>query len=150
MPGANALSTVEWHSAQVVPTRVSRSTPLTVSTVPLSPTTALSFSRATVVAGLRRSTLPFWMPATTAAGSASASTLSPTDSAVTGSTAAAMTSCMRSVSVHSASSPKVSKRKICLPCACRSACAWLSSSESPPQAASVAASVAEKSSKASP
>ena len=33
--------------------------------------------------------LPFWMPATTAAGSASASTFRPTDSAVVGSTAAA-------------------------------------------------------------
>ena len=54
MPGANELSTVEWHSAQVMPTRVSGSTPLTVSTVPLRPTTASSFSRATVVAGLRR------------------------------------------------------------------------------------------------
>ena len=92
MPGANELSTVEWHSAQVMPTRVSVSTPLTVSTVPLRPTTAFSFSNVTVVAGLFRSTLPFWMPWTTAAGKASASTLSPTESAVTGSTAVRITS----------------------------------------------------------
>ena len=52
MPGANELSTVEWHSAQVTPTRVSVSAPLTVSTVPLRPTTASSLSSATVVAGL--------------------------------------------------------------------------------------------------
>src|SRR5512138_1879604 len=55
MPGANELSTVEWHNAQVVPTWVSVSWPLTVSTLPLRPTTALSFNSATVVAGLRRS-----------------------------------------------------------------------------------------------
>ena len=115
MPGANELSTVEWQRAQVMPTWVRSSLPLTDSTVPFRPTTASSFSRATVVAGLFRSMLPFWMPWTTAAGNASASTLRPTESAVTGSTAALMTSCMRSVSVHFASSPKVSKRKICLP-----------------------------------
>ena len=84
MPGANELSTVEWHSAQVMPTRVSVSLPLTVSTVPLRPTTASSFSSATVVSGLLRSTLPFWIPSTTAAGNASASTFNPTDSAVVG------------------------------------------------------------------
>ena len=116
MPGANESSTVEWHSAQVMPTRVSVSAPLTVSTVPFRPTTAFSLSSATVVAGLRQVDAAVRMPATTAGGSASASTFRPTDSAVVGSTAVAMTSCMRSVSVHCASSPKVSKRKICWPC----------------------------------
>ena len=88
----------------------------------MRPTTALSFSNATVVAGLFRSTEPFWIPVTTAAGKASASTLRPTDKAVVGSTAVRITSCMRSVSVHCVSSPKVSKRKTCLPCATRAAC----------------------------
>ena len=62
MPGAKELSTVEWQRAQVMPTRVSASLPLTVSTVPLRPTTASSLSKATVVAGLARSTLPSLMP----------------------------------------------------------------------------------------
>ena len=136
MPGANELSTVEWHSAQVVPTRVSVSCPLTVSTVPFRPTTALSLSSATVVAGSVRLMLPFWMPATTAGGSASASTFNPTASAVVGSTAVRITSWMRKVSVHLASSPKVSKRKICWPSATSAAwrAAASSSSSSPPQA----------------
>ena len=42
------------------------------------------------------------------AGSTSASTLSPTDSAVVGSTLFSMTSCRRNLSVQSCSSPKVS------------------------------------------
>ena len=61
--------------------------------------------------------LPFPIPATTAGGNASTSTFRPTDKAVVGSTAAAITSCMRNVSVHRDSSPNVSNRKICLPCA---------------------------------
>src|SRR6266545_164193 len=77
-PGAKELSTVEWHRAQVMPSRISVSVPPTVSTVPLTPTTALSFSRATVVAGSVRLTVPDWMPATTAAGRASESTFRPT------------------------------------------------------------------------
>src|SRR5512133_2343873 len=60
MPGANESYTVEWHSAQVTPTLVSVSLPLTDSTVPFTPTTALSLSRATVVSGLARSTVPAW------------------------------------------------------------------------------------------
>src|ERR687897_281937 len=55
MPGAAELLTVEWQRAQVIPTRVRVSRPFTVSTVPLSPTTAFSFSRVTVVAGELRS-----------------------------------------------------------------------------------------------
>ena len=51
MPGMNESSTVEWQRAQVMPTRVSVSMPPTLSTVPLRPTTAFSFSSATVVAG---------------------------------------------------------------------------------------------------
>jgi hypothetical protein len=140
IPGANELSTVEWQSAQVMPTRVSVSTPLTVVTVPFNPTTASSFNSAIVVAGLRRSIEPFWIPVTTAGGSASASTFNPTDNAVVGSTAMATTSCIFSVSLHFASSPKVSKRKICRPCATMAA--WLavvSSSEDPPHAVTIAA-----------
>ena len=74
----------------------------------VDPTTAFNLSSATVVAGLVREMLPFWMPATTAAGNASASTFRPTASAVVGSTALRTASCRRSVSVHFASSPKVS------------------------------------------
>ena len=84
---ANESSTVEWHSAQVMPTRVSVSVPPTLSTVPLTPTTAFSLSSAMVVAGLVRLIVPSCTPATTSAGSASASTFSPTESAVVGSTA---------------------------------------------------------------
>ena len=45
--------------------------------------------------------------------------LEPTASAVVGSTAAWMTSCMRSVSVQNVSSPKVSKRKMSFPWAAK-------------------------------
>src|SRR3546814_17976131 len=100
MPFANESATVEWHNAQVMPTRVNVLLPLTVSTVPLMPTTASRLISASVVSGLVRLMLPSWMPATTDGGSASASTFSPTASAVVGSTAAAMTSFMCSVSVH--------------------------------------------------
>src|SRR6185312_4590135 len=57
------------------------------------------------------------MPATTSGGNASASTFRPTAKAVVGSTAAWMTSFILSLSVHCVSSPKVSKRKMSLPCA---------------------------------
>ena len=137
IPGANALSTVEWQSAQVTPTCVSVSLPLTVSTVPLSPTTASSFSKATVVSGLFRSTLPLRIAPCNVAGGASTSTLRPTDSAVAGSTEVRMTSCMRKVSVHLVSSPKVSARKICCPCP-----TWSPLSELPPHALSNAAAAA--------
>src|SRR5512143_476738 len=78
------------------------------------------------------------MPSTTDCGSASASTFSPTASAVVGSTALRIASCRRSVSVHFASSPKVSKRKICRPCATSAACWAAPSSSPPPQAATSA------------
>ena len=45
MPGANESSTVEWHSAHVMPTRVSVSLPSTVSTVPFRPTTAFELEQ---------------------------------------------------------------------------------------------------------
>ena len=76
------------------------------STVAWRPTTAFILSSATVVAGLLRSTF-----SRIPAGSTSASTLSPTLSAVVGSTLFSTTSCRRSLSVQSCSSPKVSKRK---------------------------------------
>ena len=120
IPGANELSTVEWQSAQVIPTRVSVSVPSApVVTVPWTPTTALSLSSATVVAGLVRLIVPSWIPWTTAAGRAVASTLRPTASAVVGSTALAMTVCICRASVHCVSSPNVSKRKVCCPAATR-------------------------------
>src|SRR6185312_2750814 len=118
MPLENESSTVEWQSAQVIPTFVNVSLPLaSVVTVPWTPTTALSFSKATVVAGLVRLMVPSWIPCTTEAGSAVASTLRPTESAVVGSTAVEMTVCICNTSVHRLSSPKVSKRKVCWPAA---------------------------------
>jgi hypothetical protein len=56
--------------------------------VPVTPTTALSLRSASVVAGSFRSTVPALTPATTLAGSAWESTLSPTESAVFGLTPA--------------------------------------------------------------
>src|SRR5512133_3468869 len=117
IPGAKELSTVEWQSAHVIPTRTSESRPLIVCTCPARPTTELSLSRVTVVAGLVRSTLPATMASFTLCGSASASTLRPTESAVAGLTALWMTSCMRSVSVQYFSSPYVSNRKMSFPAA---------------------------------
>ena len=110
MPGITESSTVEWHSAQVMPTRTRVSLPSLETTVPLTPTTALSFSSAIVVAGLFRSAV-FRIPG----GSASASTLRPTESAVVGSTAFAIVSCRRRVSVQNGSFPNVSKRKMSFP-----------------------------------
>ena len=52
-----------------------------------------------------------------AADKACASTFRPTERAVVGSTEVRIASCMRNVSVHFVSSPKVSKRKIRLPSA---------------------------------
>ena len=114
IPGITESSTVEWHSAQVMPTRVSTSLPSFDTTVPFTPTTAFSLSRATVVAGFFRSA-DLRRPG----GRASASTFSPTDRAVVGSTAFAMTSWSRRVSVQNVSFPKVSNRKMSLPLAGR-------------------------------
>src|SRR5262249_4102237 len=63
-PGTNELSTVEWHSAQVKPTRVTVSFPPTFSTVPFTPITALSLTSATVVAGAVGVTVVVLMPCT--------------------------------------------------------------------------------------
>src|SRR2546425_11000293 len=117
MPGAKELFTVEWQSAHVIPSRTSVSLPLTVLTVPRRPTTALSLSSVTVVAGLLRSTWPALIACATAGGIASASTFKPTLSARDGLTELCTTSCIRAVSVQNFSSPKVSKRKICFPSA---------------------------------
>ena len=87
----------------MTPTRVNVSPPAPAVTSPLMPTTAFILMSAMVVAGLLRSTIPR-IPG----GSASASTFRPTDSAVTGLTAAAIGSCMRSVSVQNTSSLNVS------------------------------------------
>jgi hypothetical protein len=76
MPGRNELSTVEWQNAQLMPTLVSV---LLASTWPMTPSTAPSLSNATVVAGLFRLIVLSSIPALTDAGSASTSTLRPTD-----------------------------------------------------------------------
>ena len=110
IPAATLLFTVEWQSAQVMPTAVRVSLPLIVCTVPLRPTTAPSLSSATVVAGSVRSAV-----SRVPGGKTSASTLRPTASAVCGLTAAWITSCILRVSVQKVSSPKVSKRKVSLP-----------------------------------
>ena len=81
MPGAKELSTVEWHRAHSMPTEVSLP-PL--PNTPLTPTTALSFSRASVVAGSFRLTLPSLRACLTDAGRASTSTFRPTARAVLG------------------------------------------------------------------
>ena len=88
---------------------------LSASTVAWMPTTAFILSSATVVAGLLRSTF-----SRIPGGNTSASTLSPTLSAVVGSTLFSTTSCRRSVSVQNCSLPKVSKRKMRWPSATRS------------------------------
>jgi hypothetical protein len=72
---------VEWQTAHVSPTE--RSVPLELKK-PLTPTTALSLISASVVLGLSRSTLPFLIAWTTAAGSAAASTFRPAASAFLG------------------------------------------------------------------
>jgi hypothetical protein len=53
IPGANESSTVEWQTAQVIPTELSVPSLLKK---PLRPTTAFSLRRASVVAGSSRST----------------------------------------------------------------------------------------------
>src|SRR4029079_5773971 len=60
IPLANESYTVEWQSAEVMPTRVRGSGPLTPSTVPLTPTTAFNLISAIVVAGAVRLIEPFW------------------------------------------------------------------------------------------
>src|SRR5215213_202669 len=136
MPGWTELLTVEWQMAQVMPTWVSVSLPFTFSTVPLSPTTAFSLSRATVEAGSLRSAL-----SSVPGGSTSASTLRPTPRAVSGLTAVSMTSCIRRVSVQNVSSPKVSNRKMSLPWANSSGDGSVGPSSLSPQAASASSMV---------
>src|SRR5256885_6056323 len=83
-------------------------------TVACTPTTAFNLRSATVVAGSARFTWPAFSCATSALGSASTSTLSPTASAVVGLTPCT-TWCIFSVSVQNASSPNVSNRNTCCP-----------------------------------
>jgi len=85
--------------------------------------------------------VPFPIPATTAGGNASKSTFRPTDKAVAGSTAAAITSCMRRVSVHSDSSPNVSYRNICFPSATIAASSFATGPAPPPHATNAAAAI---------
>ena len=99
----------------MIPRDKSVSLSFSVFTTPFSPTTAFSFSKVTVVAGLSRSTLPSLIALATSGGIASASTFSPTERAVFGLTDFGMTSCIRAASVQNCSSPKVSNRKTCFP-----------------------------------
>ncbi len=107
---------------------------------PVTPTTALSLSKARVVAGSFRSTLPALSCAFSSSGKASASTLRPTAKAVFGLTPAptppffapAIAWCSCKASPKNASEPKRSKRKIRRPSssmrwACRAI--WRSFSE---------------------
>src|SRR5713226_7646618 len=105
-----------------------------LSNRPVTPTTALSLSRASVVAGSSRFTLPALICFLSPSGKASASTLRPTESAVFGLTppptppffSPAMAWCSCNASPQKASEPKVSKRKICLPSSIvRRACALI-------------------------
>jgi hypothetical protein len=114
MPGANELSTVEWHKAQVMPTRVSVSAPLIVPTVPYTDH-GVELQQCNGCGRACQTNAPSWMPCTTADGNASESTFSPTDNAVTGSTAARIT-CASAAHRSTSSHPEVSKRNICLPC----------------------------------
>src|SRR2546423_638003 len=117
MPLVNESSTIEWQTAQVRPTDVSR-VPLLLKW-PRTPTTALSLSSASVVAGELRLTLPALMALTTDLGSAVESTFRPTERAVFGETpgptppwaepSSAFSSC--SAPLQKLSSPNVSKRK---------------------------------------
>src|SRR5262245_3710717 len=128
MPGANESSTVLWQSAHVMPTD---------STLPSrfvktrTPTTALSLSSASVVAGSSSLARPDRIAPTTDPGSARASTLSPSSSAAFGLRpgptppffAPAMASCKRNAPPQKSSSPNVSKRKVLRPFAiCCAAC----------------------------
>src|SRR5438045_9408071 len=83
MPGANELSTVERQRAQGMPNDLMPPAPYEDA---LTPTTASRSRSARVVAGAFRSTFPALMSARSDAGRASASTLSPTERAVVGST----------------------------------------------------------------
>ena len=113
MPGANELSTVEWQNAHWMPIDLTLPSGLAKA---VTPTTAFSLSSAIVVAGSSRLTLPAAICFFKAAGSASASTLRPTDSAVFGETpgptppffSPAMALCSCSASPQKASLPNVS------------------------------------------
>ena len=82
MPASKESSTSEWQSAQVMPTELRRR-PLS-SKNPRTPTTALSLSSASVVAGLVRSTRPCFSIVRSCGGSASTSTFRPSASAASG------------------------------------------------------------------
>ena len=128
IPEENESSTVEWHKAQLIP----------IDFIPLpsgvrkafTPTTAFSFTNASVVAGSSRSTLPCFICSTKSAGSASASTFNPSANAFLGESFATA-SCSLSVSPQKASLPKVSKRKVCLPSASICCALWLIASSYP-------------------
>ena len=115
MPGANESSTVAWQSAHWMPIEVRF---LLASKMPVTPTTASSSSRARVVFGSSRSTLPAGMSATGAAGSASASTLSSparprgADAGTDAAVCLAGDGAVQLQGVAPNAAPEVSKRKI--------------------------------------
>src|SRR5688572_15215356 len=134
IPGAKELSTVEWQSAQVMPTL--RSCWPEGSKNPRTPTTAFSLRSASVVAGSSRSTRSRRNASFRAAGKASTSTLSPSASADFGLSPGpvppfarpAIDWCRRSASPQKAWLPKLSCRKIRRPrsisWSALSDCAW--------------------------
>src|SRR5262249_15760273 len=120
IPGANELSTVEWQNAHWIPIDLTLPSGFVKA---VTPTTAFNLRRARVVAGSSRLTFPAASCFFKLSGSASASTLRPTDNAVFGETpgprppffSPAMALCNWSASPQKASLPNVSKRKIFLP-----------------------------------
>src|SRR5205814_7243529 len=84
-PGINELSTVEWHTAQVIP--ILDKLP-SLAKVPFKPTTEFNLNNSMVDLGSSSFISPDFIFATTSAGSASASTFKPTARAVCGLTPA--------------------------------------------------------------
>ena len=120
MPGTRELSTVEWHSAHSMPTELRLPS---LSKRPLTPTTALSFSSASVTPESFRSTCPFLMASCSDFGNAFTSTFSPSASASFGDRPGPMPPCFAPaivllrcrVSPQNFWSLNVLKRKVCLP-----------------------------------
>ena len=109
IPVVSESSTVEWQSAQVIPTFFSRSRPSISSTVPSTPTTAPSLMSATVTAGSVRSTCPAWIASNQRLGEClDIDFQARAASASSGLREVSMNSCSRSCLVQSRSSPKVS------------------------------------------
>ena len=81
MPLTKESSTVEWHSAQVMPIEV---TFLSSSRIALTPTTASARSNSSVVSGLSRLTAPSLRTSTSSFGTAPTSAFNPSCNACLG------------------------------------------------------------------